>query len=171
MNIIRITKICICILPLIETRILFVFVFVHKFGSEYYLYSYLSKNLGPNIIRIRIWSKFWFRIIFVFVFGPKNSIRSPLVSTSAKLQTTNYKLETTNYKLQTTNYDLQNYKLQIPAPLRVSSSNTISDEELVTYNVKELNRVLKSKGDLNINYAYLTNVWKGQNIFMIDHHQ
>jgi len=32
------------------------------------------------------------------------------------------------------------------APLRVSSSNTISDEELVTYNVKELNRVLKSKG-------------------------
>jgi len=30
--------------------------------------------------------------------------------------------------------------------MRVSSSTTISDEELVTYNVKELNRVLKSKG-------------------------
>ena len=66
--------------------------------------------------------------------------------------------KTTNYKLQTTNYDLQNYKLQIPAPLRVSSSNTISDEELVTYNVKELNRVLKSKGDVNLNYPFLTNV-------------
>ena len=34
----------------------------------------------------------------------------------------------------------------ISAPMRVSSSTTISDEELVTYNVKELNRVLKSKG-------------------------
>ena len=66
--------------------------------------------------------------------------------------------KTKNYKLQTTNYDLQNYKLQIPAPLRVSSSNTISDEELVTYNVKELNRVLKSKGDVNLNYPFLTNV-------------
>ena len=32
--------------------------------------------------------------------------------------------------------------------MRVSSSTTISDEELVTYNVKELNRVLKSKGTL-----------------------
>ena len=33
--------------------------------------------------------------------------------------------------------------------MRVSSSTstTISDEELVMYNVKELNRVLKSKGD------------------------
>jgi len=30
--------------------------------------------------------------------------------------------------------------------MRVTSSTTISDEELVTYNVKELNRVLKSKG-------------------------
>lgn len=30
--------------------------------------------------------------------------------------------------------------------MRVSASTTISDEELVTYNVKELNRVLKSKG-------------------------
>ena len=69
---------------------------------------------------------------------------------NSKLQITNYKLQISNYKL--TN-DLQNYKLQIPAPLRVSSSNTISDEELVTYNVKELNRVLKSKGDLNIKYA------------------
>merc|ERR1719188_2263459 len=30
--------------------------------------------------------------------------------------------------------------------MRVTSSTTISDEELVTYNVKELNRALKSKG-------------------------
>ena len=67
----------------------------------YYLYSYSGTILNPNIIRIRpnicvrilfvfvfahsqktniicncIRSKFWFRIIFVF--GPKNSIRSPL---------------------------------------------------------------------------------------------
>ena len=53
-NIIRITNIRIRIRPQIETRILFVFVFVQKFGSEYYSYSYSSKNLGPNIIRIRI---------------------------------------------------------------------------------------------------------------------
>ena len=45
---------------------LFVFVFVQKFGSEYYSYSYSSKNLGPNNIRIR--PKFWVRILFVFVF-------------------------------------------------------------------------------------------------------
>jgi len=32
------------------------------------------------------------------------------------------------------------------APLKVSPSANISDEELVTYNVKELNRVLKAKG-------------------------
>ena len=31
--------------------------------------------------------------------------------------------------------------------MRVGSSTTISDADLVTYNVKELNRVLKSKGD------------------------
>ena len=30
--------------------------------------------------------------------------------------------------------------------MRVGSSTTISDADLVTYNVKELNRVLKSKG-------------------------
>ena len=36
--------------------------------------------------------------------------------------------------------------------MRVSSSTTISDEELVTYNVKELNRVLKSKGAYDDNY-------------------
>ena len=51
-NNIRITNIRIRIRPQIETRILFVFVFVKKLGSEYYSYS--SKNLGPNIIRIRI---------------------------------------------------------------------------------------------------------------------
>ena len=48
-NIIRI-----CIRPKIWVRILFVFVHVQNSGSEYYLYSYSSKNLGPNIIRIRI---------------------------------------------------------------------------------------------------------------------
>ena len=51
-NNIRITNIRIRIRPQIETQILF--VFVQKFGSEYYSYSYLSKNLGPNIIRILI---------------------------------------------------------------------------------------------------------------------
>ena len=40
-------------------------------------YSYSGTILNPNIIRIRIRSKFGFRI--KFVFGPKNSIRSPLV--------------------------------------------------------------------------------------------
>ena len=40
--------------------------------------------------------------------------------------------------------------------MRVSSSTTISDEELVTYNVKELNRVLKSKGTLGGDY-HITN--------------
>jgi len=57
-NIIRITNIRIRIRPQIETRILFVFVFVQKFGSEYYSYSYSSRNLGPNIIRICI-RLFW----------------------------------------------------------------------------------------------------------------
>ena len=51
--------------PNICARILFVFIFAH---SE-----------KTNIIRIHIRSKFWFRISFVFVFGPKNSIRSPLL--------------------------------------------------------------------------------------------
>ena len=46
-NIIRI-----CIRPKIWVRILFVFVFVQKFGSKYYSYS--SKNSGPKIILIRI---------------------------------------------------------------------------------------------------------------------
>ena len=88
-----------------SNNILFVFVFGHNSESEYYSYSYSAKYLCTNIIRIRIrsfWenkyysysysvkilfpnnirirSKFWFRIIFVFVFGPKNSIRSPLFS-------------------------------------------------------------------------------------------
>ena len=47
-NIIRITNIRIRIRPQIETRILFVFVFVQKFGSEYYSYSY------TDILKIRI---------------------------------------------------------------------------------------------------------------------
>ena len=47
-NIIRITNIRICIRPQIETRILFVFVFVQKFGSEYHLYSH------SVILKIRI---------------------------------------------------------------------------------------------------------------------
>ena len=37
---------------------LFVFVFGYDFEPKYYSYSYSSKNLGPNIIRIRIWL-FW----------------------------------------------------------------------------------------------------------------
>ena len=36
----------------------FVFVFIEKFGTEYYSYSYLGNFLKPNIIRIRI------RVIF-----------------------------------------------------------------------------------------------------------
>ena len=149
-------------------------------GDNFALYKALSDNLIKSPIPIgfsglkRFNQKCNFQNIFEvwdFILAPPKFSSYSTFSISAKLQTTNHKLQTTNYKLQTTNYDLQNYKLQIPAPLRVSSSNTISDEELVTYNVKELNRVLKSKGDLNINYAYLTNVWKGQNIFMIDHHQ
>ena len=55
-NNIRITNIRIRNRQQIETQILF--VFVQKFGSEYYSYSYSSKNLGPNIIRIRI-RLFW----------------------------------------------------------------------------------------------------------------
>ena len=74
-----------------SNNILFVFVFVHNSEPKYYSYSYSAKYLCTNIIRIFIrsfWtneyysnsysSKFWFRILFVFVFGPKNSIRSPL---------------------------------------------------------------------------------------------
>ena len=65
-NNIRITNIRIRIRQQIETRILFVFAFVQKFGSEYYLYS--SQNLGLNIIRIRIHPKIWVQILSVFVF-------------------------------------------------------------------------------------------------------
>ena len=36
---------------------------------EYYSYSYSSKSLGPNIIRIR--PKIWVQILFVFVFVQK----------------------------------------------------------------------------------------------------
>ena len=136
----------------------------HKFACIYD--AFLDWNVSTKKCNFQNIFEVW-----DFILAPPKFSSYSTFSISAKLQTTNHKLQTTNYKLQTTNYDLQNYKLQIPAPLRVSSSNTISDEELVTYNVKELNRVLKSKGDLNINYAYLTNVWKGQNIFMIDHHQ
>ena len=63
-NNIRITNIHIRIRPQIETRILFIFVFVQKFWSEYYSYSYSSKNLGPNIIRIRIHFFLKIRILF-----------------------------------------------------------------------------------------------------------
>ena len=54
-NIIRITNIRIRIWPQIETRILFVFVFDQKLGSEYYSYSY------SVILKIRI--------LFAAVFG------------------------------------------------------------------------------------------------------
>ena len=77
-----------------SNNILFVFVFGHNSESEYYSYSYSAKyyctNIihicirsfwKTNIIRIPIRSKIWFRILFVFVFGPKNSIRSPLAFT------------------------------------------------------------------------------------------
>ena len=70
-NIIRITNIHIRIRPQIETRILFVFIFVQKFGSEYYSCSYSSKNLGPNIICIRTRPKLLVRILFVFVLVQK----------------------------------------------------------------------------------------------------
>ena len=63
-NNIRITNIRIRIWPQIETQILFIFVFVQKFWSEYYLYSYSSKNLGPNIIRIHIHFFLKIRILF-----------------------------------------------------------------------------------------------------------
>ena len=47
---------------------IFVFVFGHKLKPEYYSCSHSSKNLGPNIIHIRIRPKIWVRILFVFVF-------------------------------------------------------------------------------------------------------
>merc|ERR1711978_487137 len=43
-----------------------------------YSYSYSVDFFKPNNIRIRIRSFFGTRIIFVFVFGPQNTIRSPL---------------------------------------------------------------------------------------------
>merc|ERR1711978_741589 len=43
-----------------------------------YSYSYSGDFFKPNNIRIRIRSFFGTRIIFVFVFGPQNTIRSPL---------------------------------------------------------------------------------------------
>ena len=65
-----------------------VFVFDHKLKPEYYSYLYSSKNLGPNIIRIRIRPKIWVRILFVFVFGYfentniiRLSIRPPIYRT------------------------------------------------------------------------------------------
>ena len=48
---------------------MFIFVFNHKLKPEYYSYSYSSKDLGSNIIRIR--PKTWVRISFVFVFVQK----------------------------------------------------------------------------------------------------
>merc|ERR1711978_454739 len=43
-----------------------------------YSYSYSVDIFKPNNIRIRIRVIFSNRIIFVFVFGPQNTIRSPL---------------------------------------------------------------------------------------------
>ena len=56
-----------------ETQILFVFVF-----GQIFVHSYSLILKKTNIIHIHIRSKFWLRILFAFVFGPKNSIRSPL---------------------------------------------------------------------------------------------
>ena len=42
--------------------------------QEYYLYLYSSKNLGPNIIRIRIRPKIWVRILFVFGYFENTNI-------------------------------------------------------------------------------------------------
>ena len=49
------------------------------FESSKYSYSYSDKSGTPNSIRIRIRPHFWNRIVFVFVFGPENTIRSPQV--------------------------------------------------------------------------------------------
>ena len=87
-NIIRITNIRIRIRPQIETQILFVFVFVQKFWSEYFSYSYSAKNLGMNIIRIRIRPKIWseyYPYLYSFLFENTNiirlSIRPPIYRT------------------------------------------------------------------------------------------
>ena len=47
------------------------------------MYSYSAKFLNSNSIRIR--PNFWNRIVFVFVFGPENTIRSPLLYTAESL--------------------------------------------------------------------------------------
>ena len=51
---------------------IFVFVFRNKLKPEYYSYS--SKNLGPNNIRIRIRPKIWVRILFVFNYFENTNI-------------------------------------------------------------------------------------------------
>ena len=50
--------------------------------NEYHSYSYSVKILIPNIICIRIWSKFWFRILFVFIFGQNSDSEYYLYSYS-----------------------------------------------------------------------------------------
>ena len=51
-----------------------VFVSGHKMKPECHSYSYSSKILGPNGVRIRIHPKIWVRILFVFVFGQFSQI-------------------------------------------------------------------------------------------------
>merc|ERR1711978_262942 len=50
-----------------------------------YSYSYSVDFFKPNNIRIRIRSFFGTRIIFVFVFGPQNTIRSSLMPEYARV--------------------------------------------------------------------------------------
>ena len=55
-----------------------------KLKPKYYSYSYSSKNLGPNNIRIRICPKILVRILFVFVFVQKFGSEYYLYSYSSK---------------------------------------------------------------------------------------
>ena len=60
----------------VALRIIFVLVFDQISEPEYYSYSYSAIIVNTNSIRIR--PNFWNRIVFEFVFGHENTIRSPL---------------------------------------------------------------------------------------------
>ena len=71
---------CLRLLIFAIKLLLAIFVFGKICYSEQYSYSHSDDFFKPNTIRIRIRSFLKGRIVFVFVFGLQNTIRSPLAS-------------------------------------------------------------------------------------------
>ena len=74
LNNIRITNIRIRIRPQIETRILFIFAFVQKFGSEYYSYWSLSFSEAQQSLYLYIVFNHFWEAKYSIIIGKQNNI-------------------------------------------------------------------------------------------------